>query len=407
MSLQEIAGGITAATGFVAAGVAAGIKKEAGQLDVAMVYSPEPATAAGVFTQNRLQGAPVIVSREHLASGRARAIVATSGVANTCTGVRGLADAREMAVLAGGLLKIPPSEVAVASTGVIGVPLPMEKVRHGIAAAAASLSPQGGTQAVRAIMTTDTRPKEVALRATLGGVPVTVGGMAKGAGMIHPDLATMLVFLATDAAVSPEMLRRSLRLAADTTFNMLTVDGDTSPNDMVVVLANGRAGNQPLTAPGPAWEEFTRLLEEACVRLTRMLAADAEGATRLIEVRVRGAATLADARTAARAVAGSNLVKAAVFGRDANWGRIINAVGYSGASFTPEAVDIVLASHAGQEQVARGGCGLAFDEERAREILGGPEVRVIIDLHQGEAVATAFGCDLSYDYVRINADYRS
>ncbi|MDI6823588.1 MAG: bifunctional glutamate N-acetyltransferase/amino-acid acetyltransferase ArgJ [Bacillota bacterium] len=388
--------------GFLAAGVNAGLKKN-GKLDLALVASLQPAGAAGVFTRNRVQAAPVLVTREHLKSGRLRGLVCNSGRANACVGERGLADARTMAAEAARVLAevlggpIAPGEIAVASTGVIGVPLNVEAVKEGIRRAGAALSTTGFAAAARAIMTTDTRPKMAGVTVPAHGGEFTVAGMAKGSGMIHPDLATMLAFLFTDARAGAEELRGVLGRAADDTFNMLTVDGDTSTNDMVVLMANGASGVEP------AREVLQEAVTAVCLELAREIARDGEGASRYLEVEVRGAVTLADARRAARAVASSSLVKTAVAGADPNWGRILAALGYSGASFDPGRVAVFL----GPVQVADRGVEIPFDEGEARRALSGTEVHILVDLGGGPHRARAFGCDLTEDYVRINASYRS
>ncbi|MDI3281564.1 MAG: bifunctional glutamate N-acetyltransferase/amino-acid acetyltransferase ArgJ, partial [Bacillota bacterium] len=374
-----------------------------GRLDLAVLFSRAPAAAAGVFTRNRVQAAPILVSRRHLAGGRARAVVVNAGCANACTGEEGVRDAEEMAALTASHLGLRAEEVLVASTGVIGVRLPMEKIRVGIAQVSRRLSPEGGQEAALAIMTTDTRPKACAVRVELGGVPVTIGGMAKGSGMIHPQMATMLAFLTTDAAVTQPALDRALRRAVNRTFNRLTVDGDTSTNDAVFLLANGLAGNRPLAEEEPELDRFTAALEAVAGFLARAIARDGEGATCLIEVRVEGAPDEEAAEAVARAVANSNLVKTAVFGRDPNWGRILCAVGYAPAEVDPGRADIYL----GPVLVARAGSAHPFNEEEARAALSQEEVLIRIALHQGEASASVWTCDLSYDYVRINASYRS
>lgn len=401
--IHPVAGGITAPKGFVAAGVHAGLKKE--KMDLALIVSEVPATAAAVYTRNRVKAAPLLVTRENLKSGIARAIVCNSGNANACTGERGYRDAREMAALTAAAVGCEPWQVVVASTGVIGVPLPMDKISAGIRAAAEKLGVDGGSDAAAAIMTTDTIKKEIAVQMTLGGVTVTIGGIAKGSGMIHPNMGTMLCFLTTDVAMEREDLEQALRAVVDRTFNMVTVDGDTSTNDMAVILANGCAGNPPLTIEDHA--VFRAALEYVCRELARLIARDGEGATKLITVKVRGAASEGEARLVARTVAGSNLVKSAVFGADANWGRILCAAGYSGAEIDPNRVDIYLESRAGCEQMARDGEGLAFCEDSAAAILREEEITIILDLKQGTAAATAWGCDLTYDYVKINASYRT
>jgi len=340
---------------------------------------------------------------EHLKDGTARAVVANSGNANACVGPQGLEDARAMANEAAQLLGLPAEQVLVASTGVIGQSLPMERVLSGLRLAAAGLSREGGHDAATAIMTTDTVAKEAAVTLELGGVQATIGGMAKGSGMIHPNMATMLCFVTTDAAIDPGLLQQALTTVVERTFNMITVDGDTSTNDMVLVLANGAAGNLLISAEDADYAAFAEALEAVCRKLAVAVAADGEGATRLLEVRVQGAATQQDARLVARAVASSSLVKAAVFGKDANWGRIICAAGYSGASFKPDAVDI----YVGDIQVAKNGGALPFSEERATEMLSGARAVFTIDLHNGVNDAVAWGCDLTYDYVKINGSYRT
>ncbi|MBY6277081.1 bifunctional glutamate N-acetyltransferase/amino-acid acetyltransferase ArgJ [Symbiobacterium thermophilum] len=402
--MEWLAGGVTAPAGFVAAGACADIKGNgAGKKDVALLASRVPCAAAGVYTTNLVKAAPVVLTRGRTETGELQAVVANSGNANACTGEQGIRDAAEMARLAAEALGIRPELVGVASTGVIGVPLPMDRVSAGIRAAAAALSPEGGADAAEAIMTTDTFPKQVAARLEIGGATVTIGAMAKGSGMIHPNMATMLGFVTTDAAVDAAALREALREATDRSFNMITVDGDTSTNDMVLVLANGLAGN-PRIMPGSAhYRAFADALAAVLIHLAKEIARDGEGATKLIEVRVKGAATLSDARKAARAVCGSNLVKAAVFGEDANWGRVLAALGYSGAQFDPGRVDLWL----GDLQMMRAGEPVAFDEAAAARVLREKEVVFTADLHAGECEATAWGCDLTYDYVKINGSYRT
>jgi glutamate N-acetyltransferase/amino-acid N-acetyltransferase len=399
---ERISGGVAAPRGFLAAGVSAGIKYKE-KKDIALIFSEAPAAAAGVFTTNRVKAAPVLLSMARVAKGSAQAIVANSGNANACNGERGLQDARAMAEETARRLNISPGQVLVASTGVIGQPLPMERVLPGIAAAAAALSRDGGPAAAEAILTTDTEPKEVAVRFTLGEKEVRAGAIAKGSGMIHPDLATMLCFLTTDAAVTADCLKEILRHAVDRSFNMLTVDGDTSTNDTVLVLANGMAGNPLITGESEEYRVLRDQITQLCIHLARAIARDGEGATKLLEVRVVNAAAEKDARRAARAIARSNLVKTAVFGQDANWGRILCAAGYSGAEFDPEKVDIFLNGL----PVARDGCPLPFSEEEASRALAADTVEILVDLKAGPFQATAWGCDLTYDYVRINAHYRT
>ena len=392
---------MTAPLGFRAAGVAAGIKP--GRPDLALIVADGPCSAAGVFTANRAQAAPVLVSKRHLAGGRARAIVANAGCANAATGERGLADAREMAELTAGAVGCGATEVVVASTGVIGVALPMARVREGIGAAAAALSRDGGHAAARAILTTDTRPKQVLLECSLEGRPVRVGGMAKGAGMIAPDLATLLAFFTTDAGVEPEPLQAALREAVAQSFNRITVDGDTSTNDMAVVLASGAGPAPPVRGPGASYDAFRDALTEAARRLAAMIVRDGEGATRVAEVRVEGARSAAEADRIARTVAESPLVKTALNGADPNWGRILAAVGRAGVELDMDAVDLFL----GDVWVAEQGRARDYDEEQAHQALLEDPVRIRVRLRAGTAAGWIWTCDLSKGYVDINASYRS
>lgn len=405
-NFKEIAGGITAPASFLAAGINAGVKAGSAKRDIAVIYTPNQTAAAGVFTQNKVAAAPVHWSRALIKGGKARAIVVNSGNANACTGDEGLANAGKMAAWTAEALGIGQEEVLVCSTGVIGIQLPMDVINKGIAEACAALSPQGGHDAALAIMTTDTYAKEVAIETEIDGIMIVIGGMAKGSGMIHPNMATLLGFITTDIKIEPALLQKALAAAADLSFNMITVDGDTSTNDTLLVLADGGSGLE-INGEGPRYKAFCRGLNYVCVRLAKMLAADGEGASHFLEIQVTNAKTQHDARLAAKAVAASSLVKAAFFGQDANWGRIICAAGYSGADFDPQLVDIDLQSKAGSEPVMRAGAGLVFDEERAAVILAEKEVKVLIDLHDGKEKATAWGCDLTYDYVKINGDYRT
>lgn len=393
--------GVTAPRGFLAAGVACGLKKTETP-DLALVYSGTPAVAAAVFTRNRVQAAPVLISREHLRAEFARAVVLNSGNANACLGEQGLKDAALIAGKTAEILKISPQEVLLGSTGVIGVPLPVGRILDSLPALVERLAPSGGRTAAKAIMTTDTFPKEWATVLDLGGGEVRIGGMAKGAGMIAPNMATMLAVVTTDAKVEKPLLQRALQEVTALTFNRVIVDGDTSTNDTVFLLANGAADAPPVTG-GSVYEDFLSGLHEVCLRLAHMIVKDGEGATKFITVRVKKAATEKEAETAARAVATSPLVKTAFFGEDANWGRILAAVGYSGIDFSPETTEISL----GGLTVFRNGRGLPFDEEQAKRVLKEQEVEVEITLHRGEAEAVVWTCDFSYDYVRINADYRS
>ncbi len=401
-----IEGGVTAAKGFSAAGIHCGIRKNRNKRDLALILSDRPAAAAAVYTQNLVKGAPLTVTKRHLENGTARAIVCNSGIANTCA-ADGIETATEMCRLAAEAVGIDAADVLPASTGVIGPSLPLEPIAAAMPALAAALSGTGSGEAAEAIMTTDTRKKEFALHFRAGGKICTLGGIAKGSGMIAPNMATMLCFLTTDAAVTSALLHEALLEAVGDTFNMLTVDGDTSTNDTVVLLANGAAENPLISSKDEDYDAFCGALRMLCAAVVRALAADGEGATRLLEVHVKGGATRADARTAARAVAGSSLLKAAIFGADANWGRVLCAIGYSGAKVDVSGVDVAFVSKAGRIEVCRNGTGIPFDEDAAKTILTEPEVSVDVRLRDGEATATAWGCDLTYDYVKINGDYRS
>jgi glutamate N-acetyltransferase/amino-acid N-acetyltransferase len=401
-----VPGGITAVPGFKASGIHAGLKRV--KKDLALIYSDVPAVAAGVFTSNIIKAAPLLYDMEQLKAPTSRAIVINSGNANACTGEQGLKDAEAMAVKTAAELGCSTQEVLVSSTGVIGVPMPMEKILAGIPMAAKELSAEGGPLAAEAILTTDTFTKEISIKFDLGGHEVTLGAIAKGSGMIHPNMGTMLGFVTTDLAIEKTLLQEALVKTVNKTFNMITVDGDTSTNDMVVVLANGLAGNQLITSKKDStYEIFYEALNFICTYLAKEIAKDGEGATKLLTVEVLSAQREQDARLAAKAVCSSSLVKTALFGEDANWGRIIAAVGYSGAEFDPNKVSIWLKGEIGEEQVAAGGVGLSFDEAKAKQILEEDEVFVIVDLNMGEATATAWGCDLSYDYVKINGCYRT
>jgi glutamate N-acetyltransferase/amino-acid N-acetyltransferase len=413
--MKEINGGVCAPQGFFAGGIRCGIKSSSGKRDLGLIYSREPCVAAAMFTTNRVKAAGVLVSADHIAGGALRGIIATSGNANGCTGEAGLAAARRMADLAAAKLSalcrapVASNEIAVASTGVIGVPFPIEAVESGMDALAVSLrnDAAGHEAALEAIMTTDTRKKDGAVEILLGDRAVRIGGMTKGSGMIHPNMATMLCFITTDAAITRDCLDRALRRSVRRSFNRLTVDGDTSTNDTVIVMANGLAGNAPIAGAGPEFDAFAGALEALCVRLTRAMARDGEGATRLLTVSLRGAADEAAAETLARSVAASSLVKTACFGADANWGRVICALGYAGVDLDPAAVDLRFASPAGEILVCRGGAAVPFSEEEAKRILSGEEIEIRISVGTGAGEATAWGCDLTYDYVRINGDYRS
>ena len=403
--MEQISGGVCAAQGFTAAGVHCGIRKNKDKRDLALIYSQVPASAASVYTSNLVKGAPLTVTKAHLADGVAQAIVCNSGNANTCN-ADGIQVAQEMCRLTGAALGIDPHNVVVASTGVIGQRLDVAP----IAAAMPQLVSELGDhslEAAEAIMTTDTMVKEVAVSFEIGGKTCKLGGIAKGSGMIHPDLATMLVFLTTDCAIAPAMLEKALKLDVAKTFNMVSVDGDTSTNDMVTILANGMAGNAPITAEGPAFTAFMEALNSVTLFLCRCIAGDGEGATKLLECRVTGAKTEADAKTIAKSIICSSLTKAAMFGADANWGRVLCAIGYSGAAVDVSRVDVSFASCRGEILVCQNGAGVDFSEEFAKEILLEDSIDIVVTLHDGEAAATAWGCDLTYDYVKINGDYRT
>jgi len=398
---QWLDGGITAVPGILAGGVVAGIKPS-GKKDLALIYSSTPARAAAVFTSNQVKGAPVLVSSEHVRGGQAQAIVASSGCANVCTGEQGIADAREMTRLVGDLLRIPAGHVLVAATGVIGIPLPMDKIRAALPNLVKSLSPQGGRAAAEAIMTTDTRPKEAAVRVEIGGRPVTIGGIAKGVAMLEPHLATMFCFVASDAALARGALAPVLRRAVDRSFNRTTVDSDQSTSDTVAVLTNGLAENTPLETGSRGIRQFAQGLDAVMTKLARMLVADGEGATKLVTVAVRGAASGKDALHAARAVANSPLVKTAINGQDPNWGRIMMALGKSPARIDPGKVGIAFGD---ERLVERGMQKEGVRIERIREIMGLSEYEISIDLGLGRGEDRVWTCDLSEEYVRLNAKY--
>ena len=403
--MEQISGGVCAAQGFTAAGVHCGIRKNKDKRDLALIYSQVPASAASVYTSNLVKGAPLTVTKAHLADGVAQAIVCNSGNANTCN-ADGIQVAQEMCRLTGAALGIDPHNVVVASTGVIGQRLDVAPIAAAMPQLVAELGDHS-EEAAEAIMTTDTMLKEVAVSFEIGGKTCKLGGIAKGSGMIHPDLATMLVFLTTDCAIAPAMLEKALKLDVAKTFNMVSVDGDTSTNDMVTILANGMAGNAPITAEGPAFTAFMEALNSVTLFLCRCIAGDGEGATKLLECRVSGAKTEADAKTIAKSIICSSLTKAAMFGADANWGRVLCAIGYSGAAVDVSRVDVSFASCRGQILVCQNGAGVDFSEEFAKEILLEDAIDIIVTLHDGEAAATAWGCDLTYDYVKINGDYRT
>ncbi len=407
--MKQIKGGVTAAEGFLAAGCAAGIKPE-DMDDMAMIYSEKPCAAAGTFTTNVVKAAPVLWDRRIVEEkGQAKAVVINSGVANACTGKEGLAYCEETAAAAAGVFGIPAEQVLVASTGVIGVQVPMDCIRKGIGTLSSNLSgsPEAGTRAAGSILTTDTHAKEAAVQFEVDGKTVTLGGMCKGSGMIHPNMCTMLAFLTTDLAISQELLLKALREDIKDTFNMISVDRDTSTNDTVLLLANGMAGNDCITEEDDNFARFCEALRALNTELAKMIAGDGEGCTALLEVRTVHAATKEQARLISRSVVASNLTKAMVFGHDANFGRVLCAMGYSGADFDPEHMALYFESKAGKIAIFDEGKALDYSERQAARILSEPEVTVIADLKAGCEEAAAWGCDLTYDYIKINADYRS
>lgn len=407
--MKIIEGGVTAAKGFLAASTAAEIKYK-GRADMALIYSETPCAAAGTFTTNIVKAAPVKWDQKIVReSAYAQAVVVNSGIANACTGAEGFDCCEKTAAAAGAALGIPKEAVLVASTGVIGMQLPIGKLEAGVRAMTPQLdgSLESGAGAARAIMTTDTKRKEAAVQFSVGGKTVTVGSMCKGSGMIHPNMCTMLSFVTTDLAISKELLQEALSADIKDTYNMISVDGDTSTNDTVLLLANGMAGNATITEKGADYEAFLAALNYVNETLAKKMAGDGEGCTALFEVKVIGAETKEQAVTLSKSIITSNLTKAAIFGHDANWGRILCAMGYSGAQFDPEKVDLYFESAAGKLQIIRDGVALDYSEEEATRILSEPEVTAIADVKMGEAHATAWGCDLTFDYVKINADYRS
>ena len=404
-----IAGGATAAQGFSATGEHMGIRRNRTRRDVALIVSEVPANAACVYTQNLVKGAPILVTQKHVENGIAQAVICNSGNANTCN-ANGVEIAEGMCALVEKYIGVKAEDVIVASTGVIGQPMTLEPFRKNFGKLADSLedTPAGGTRAAEAIMTTDTVSKEVAVRFPLGGKTCKLGGISKGSGMIAPNMATMLCFLTTDAAISPVALKRALTTVTADTFNMLSVDGDTSTNDMVSILANGMAGNTPIeSCMGADYEAFVAALYKVCEKLCAIMAKDGEGATKLLVCEVTGAKSTAAAKLVAKAVIKSTLLKAAIFGADANWGRVLCAIGYAGADVDVSKVDVNFRSNRGLIPVCRGGAGVAFSEETAKEILMDDEITVQVALNSGSATAKAWGCDLTYDYVKINGDYRT
>ena len=404
--MKMISGGVCAAKGFMAAGVHCGIRKNPGKKDLALIVSQSPCAAAAVYTTNLVKGAPIIVDKEHLADGIAQAIICNSGNANTCN-ANGIEIAEGMAKLVEKYTGIRAEDVVVSSTGVIGEPLFLDPVAAGLPGLVEALSEEGSIEACHAIMTTDTRPKEVAVEFELGGKTCHIGGIAKGSGMIHPNMATMLVFLTSDVAITPDMIKKALSTDIKNTFNMLSVDGDTSTNDTVVLMANGLAGNPMITEDGEDFAVFMKALNTVNMDLSRRIAGDGEGATKLLECVVSGASTPEAAKTAAKSVICSSLVKSAMFGEDANWGRVLCAIGYSGADVDVSKIDLSFASAAGSIKLCENGAGIPFSEELAAKILHESEIDIIVSVGDGPFAATAWGCDLTYEYVKINGEYRT
>lgn len=404
--MKWIQGGVCAAIGFKANGVHCGIRKNHMKKDLALIYSQVPASAAAVYTTNLVKGAPLTVTKSNLANGKAQAVICNSGNANTCN-ANGIEIAEAMCDLTAQATGVSPKDVVVASTGVIGQPLDIAPIAQGMTELVAGLSEEGGAAAAEGIMTTDTVLKEIAVEFDVGGKTCHMGGIAKGSGMIHPNMATMLVFITTDCAISPEMLKKALSTDVANTFNMLSVDGDTSTNDMVTVLANGMAGNEEILGEGEAFNAFMKALNTITVHLCRMIAGDGEGATKLLECKVTGAKDEENAKIVAKSVICSSLLKAAMFGADANWGRVLCAIGYSGADVDVSQVAVSFQSKAGKIDVCAQGAGIPFSEEKAKEILMEKEIDILVDLGSGDGTATAWGCDLTYDYVKINGDYRT
>ena len=404
--MKNISGGVCAPKGFLAHGVHCGIRKNTSKNDLSLIMSEQPCSAAAVYTTNLVKGAPLTVTKAHIADGCAQAIICNSGNANTCN-ADGIEIAEAMSALTAKELNLKPDDIVVASTGVIGQPLSVEPIAAALPALAAGLNPDGSHEAALGIMTTDTIAKEVAVEFTLSGKACRIGGIAKGSGMIHPNMATMLVFLTTDVAITPAMLQKALSGDIQNTFNMISIDGDTSTNDMVTLLANGMAGNAEITDDNEDFAIFMKALNTVTVGLCRMIAGDGEGATRRLECCVSGAADEATAKTVAKSVICSSLLKAAMFGADANWGRVLCAIGYSGADVDVHKIDVSFQSAKGEILVCKDGAGVDFSEELAKEILLEKEIEILVFLNSGSASATAWGCDLTYDYVKINGDYRT
>ena len=407
MDIKYINGGITSPEGFLASGIHCGLKKSNLKKDLALIYSEVPSAAAGMYTKNKVKGAPIYITKDHLANKKAQAIIVNSGNANTCNGEDGLNKAKKMAMLQAKELKLKPDDVLVASTGVIGVPLNIDAIKNGIPLLTEKLSKDGFEDASSAIMTTDTYKKQLALEFYIGDKKIIIGAMAKGSGMIEPNMGTMLSFITTDISISPELLNEALQTSVKATYNRVSVDGDTSTNDMVLILANGLAKNPTIIEKDENYDAFLKALTSLNTIMAKNIAKDGEGATKLLECQILGANTEEDAVTLGKSVINSSLVKTAMFGSDANWGRILCALGYAKIDFDPEKVDVSFESSAGSIKVCEAGSSLGFDEDKAKEILTQDEIVIKVDLSLGNASAYVWGCDLSYEYVKINGDYRS
>lgn len=406
MDIKFTDGGVTAPKGFTANGIHCGIRKSKDKKDLALIFCEKECDTAAVYTQNLVCGAPITVTKNNISDGKARAVVCNSGIANTCN-ADGIEKAEGMCEITANALGISKSDIIVASTGVIGQPLDLEPVKDGINELVSGLNKNGSDSAANAIMTTDTVKKEFACEFTLGGKPCQIGAISKGSGMIHPNMATMLAFITTDANISSEMLKTSLLEVVADSFNMLSVDGDTSTNDTVAILASGLCENERITEKNDDYRTFTLVLSSICEKLVKLMAKDGEGATKLVECVVTGASDVKTAKTCAKAVICSSLVKAAMFGSDANWGRILCALGYSGVDIDVHKVDVKFSSDGGEIEVCKDGSGIDFSEELAKKVLSCDEVYILVDLKSGASCATAYGCDLTYDYVKINGDYRT
>ena len=406
MDIKFTDGGVTAPKGFTANGIHCGIRKSKDKKDLALIFCEKECDTAAVYTQNLVCGAPITVTKNNISDGKARAVVCNSGIANTCD-ADGIEKAEGMCEITANALGISKSDIIVASTGVIGQPLDLEPVKDGMDELVSGLNKNGSDSAANAIMTTDTVKKEFACEFTLGGKPCHIGAISKGSGMIHPNMATMLAFITTDANISSEMLKNSLLEVVADSFNMLSVDGDTSTNDTVAILASGLCENERITEKNDDYRTFTLALSSICEKLVKLMAKDGEGATKLVECVVSGASDVKTAKTCAKAVICSSLVKAAMFGSDANWGRILCALGYSGVDIDVHRVDVKFSSDGGEIEVCKDGSGIDFSEELAKKVLSCDEVYILVDLKSGVYQATAYGCDLTYDYVKINGDYRT